>query len=75
MSDEQRRLNEINRQQGSSTWLNTLSIKEEGYTINKNCFCHPLRLRYEWQVQQQPVCVGPVSPWTTLFLHAKKEAL
>ena len=33
MSDEQRRLNEINQQQGASTWLTTLPIKEEGYTI------------------------------------------
>ena len=46
MSDEQGRLNEINRQQGASTWLTTLPIKEEGYTINKNCFWDLLRLRY-----------------------------
>ena len=54
MSDEQRRLNEINRQQGASTWLTTLPIKEEGYTINKNCFWDLLRLRYGWQLQRLP---------------------
>ena len=54
MSDEQRRLNEINRQQGASTWLTTLSIKEEGYTVNKNCFWYLLRLRYGWQLQRLP---------------------
>ena len=54
LSDEQRRLNEINRQQGASTWLTTLSIKEEGYTINKNCFWDLLRLRYGWQLHQRP---------------------
>ena len=30
MPDEKRLLNEINRQQGASTWLTTLPIKEEG---------------------------------------------
>ena len=54
MSDEQRRLNEINRQQGAYTWLTTLPIKEEGYTINKNCFWDQLRLRYGRQLQRLP---------------------
>ena len=54
MSDEQRRLNEINRQQGASTWLTTLPIREEGYTINKNCFWDLLRLRYGWELQRLP---------------------
>ena len=57
MSDEQRRLNEVNRQQGASTWLTTLPIKEEGYTINMNCFWDLLRLRYGWQLQRlQTTC-------------------
>ena len=38
VSNEHRRLNEINQQQGAPTWFTTLPIKEEGYTINKNCF-------------------------------------
>ena len=54
MSDEQRRLNEINQQQGASYWLTTLPIKEEGYTINKNYFWDLLRLRYGWQLQRLP---------------------
>ena len=76
MSNEQRRLNEINRQQGASNWLTGLPIIKEGYTINKNCFWDLLRLWYGWHYNgsKQPVSVGPVSPWTTLF-HARKEAL
>ena len=46
MSDEQRQSNKINQQQGASTWLTALPLKEEGYTINKNCFLDLLRLRY-----------------------------
>ena len=44
MFNEQRWLNGINQQQGASTWLNTLPIKEEGYIINKNCFWDLLQL-------------------------------
>ena len=54
MSDEQRQLKEINQQQGASTWLTTLPIKEEGYTINKNCFWDLLRIRHGWQLQRFP---------------------
>ena len=54
MSDEQRWLNEISQQQGASTWLSTLPIKEEGYTINKTYFWDLLRLRYGWQLQGLP---------------------
>ena len=54
MSDEQRRLNETKQQQGASTWLTTLPIKEEGYTINKNCFWDLQQLRHGWQLQRLP---------------------
>ena len=54
MYDEHRRINIINLQEDASIWLNTLTIKEEGYTINKNCFCDPLWLRYGWQLQHLP---------------------
>ena len=54
MSDKQR-LNEINQQQSVSTWFITLSVKEEGCTINKNCFWDQLQLRYGWHLQQFPI--------------------
>ena len=40
--------------QGAFTWLRTLPIKEQGYTINKNGFWGLLRLRYGWQLQRLP---------------------
>ena len=54
MSNEQQRLNKINQQQGASTWLTTSPVKDEGYTINKNCFWDLLQLRYGWQLQRLP---------------------
>ena len=54
ISDEQRQSNKINQQQGASTWLTALPLKEEGYTINKNCFLDLLRLRYGRQLQRLP---------------------
>ena len=48
MSDEHRRLNEINQQQSASTWFTALPIEEEGYNINKNCFWDLLQLSYVW---------------------------
>ena len=54
MSNEQQQLNKINQQQGASTWLTTSPVKDEGYTINKNCFWDLLQLRYGWQLQRLP---------------------
>ena len=69
MPGEKRRLNEINQQDSASTWLTTLPIKEQGYTMNKNCFWDLLRLRYGWQLQRLPTtCVCGRAPWTT-FHH------
>ena len=70
MPDEQGWLIEINQQQGASTWLTTLPIKEADYTINKNCFWDLLRRRWV------ATTATPNNLWmlTTLF-HARKEAL
>ena len=32
-SDEQKRLNELNREQGASSWLTTIPLSEEGYDL------------------------------------------
>ena len=37
MIDKQIRLNDLNQETGASTWLTTLPLKEEGYTLTKNC--------------------------------------
>ena len=33
LSDEQKRLNELNIEQGSSSWLTTIPLSEEGYDL------------------------------------------
>ena len=35
-SDEQKRLNELNREQGASSWLTTIPFSEEGYDLTKS---------------------------------------
>ena len=72
MSDEHQRSNEINQQQGVSTWLTTLPIKEEGYTIKKLLLGSDYGMDGNYSDSQQSGNVGPVLPWTTLF-HARKE--
>ena len=34
-SDQQKRLNELNQEQGASSWLMTLPILDEGYDLTK----------------------------------------
>ena len=38
LSDEQKRLNELNREQGASSWLTTIPLSEEGYDLTKQLF-------------------------------------
>ena len=35
LSDEQKRLNELNREQRASSWLTTMPVSEEGYDLTK----------------------------------------
>ena len=46
LSSEQCRPNDINTEQGASTWLSTLSIEEEGYMLNKQKFWDLVNIRY-----------------------------
>ena len=35
LRDEQKLLNELNREQGASRWLTTIPLSEEGYNLTK----------------------------------------
>ena len=35
LSDEQKRLDELTREQGASSWLTTIPLSEEGYDLTK----------------------------------------
>ena len=40
-SDQQKRLNELNQEQGASRWLTTLPILDEDYDLTKQLFLGP----------------------------------
>ena len=57
-SDEMKKLLEINREPGSSLWLSTLPIQDEGFQLNKQSFWDLIKIRYGHQVDRLPnVCV------------------
>ena len=54
MSPEQKRANDIAQLKGASAWLNSLPLKDEGYSLNKREFFDALTLRYRWQLKNLP---------------------
>lgn len=54
MSDEGRRLNEIISEKCTSSWLTSLPIHEEGYSLDKNRFWDLIKIRYGKQLNRLP---------------------
>ena len=54
LSDKQKRLNELNREQGASSWLTTIPLSEEGYDLTKQLFWDLIRIRYGWTLTRLP---------------------
>ena len=54
LSDEQKRLNELNREQGASSWLTTIPLSEEGYDLTKQLFWDLIRIRYGCTLTRLP---------------------
>ena len=52
LTTQQCRLNDINIEQGASTWLTTLPIKDEGYMLNKQEFWNLVNIRYGWPLSR-----------------------
>ena len=48
------RLNKINQEKGASTWLSTLPLKEEGYSLSKQEFWDLVKIRYGWPLSRLP---------------------
>ena len=48
LSDEQKRPNELDREQGASSWLTTITLSEEGCDLTKQLFWDLIRIRYGW---------------------------
>ena len=55
LTEEQIRLNNLNQEHGSSSWLTTLPLSEEGYDLTKQLFCDLIRIRYGWTLTRLPV--------------------
>ena len=53
-SDKQKRLNELNREQGASSWLTTIPLSEEGYDLTKQLFWDLIHVRYGWTLTRLP---------------------
>ena len=43
-------LNELNRHQGASSWLNTIHLLKEGYDLTKQLFWDLICVRYSWKL-------------------------
>ena len=54
LSDKQKRLNELNREQRASSWLTTIPLSEEGYDLTKQLFWDLIRIRYGWTLTRLP---------------------
>ena len=55
LTSQQCRLNDINTEQGASTWLSTLQIEEKGYMLNKQEFWDLVNIRYGWPLSRTPM--------------------
>ena len=54
MNANQFHLMKLNQEQNASSWLTSLTFKEEGYIVNKQCFFDLIRTRYGWQLDRLP---------------------
>ena len=55
LTEEQIRLNNLNQKHGSSSWLTTLPLPEEGYDLTKQLFWDLIRILYGWKLTKPPV--------------------
>ena len=54
LNANQLHLMKLNQEQNASSWLTSLTFKEEGYIVNKQCFFDLIRTRYGWQLDRLP---------------------
>ena len=54
MTDEQKRLNDLNREECASIWLTSIPLKDEGCDMSKKDFQDLFRIRYGWFLKRIP---------------------
>ena len=73
IAEPQQRLNSMNQEQGASSWLTILLIKEEGYNLTKQFFWDLVQMRYNWALPRLPsVCECGMKLDLTHALSCKK---
>ena len=53
LSHKQKHFNELNREQGASSWLTTIPLSG-GYDLTKQLFWDLIRIRYSWTITRLP---------------------
>ena len=54
LSDEQKRLNELNKGQGASIWFTTIPLSEESYDLAKQLLSDLILIRHGWILRGLP---------------------
>ena len=54
MTADQKQVNEISRESGSSNWLTCLPLEDSGYALTKQEFWDAVNLRYNWPLTRMP---------------------
>ena len=76
LNPELLRLTQQARDKGSSSWLNAISLKDQGLTLIKQEFRDSLRLRYNLPLQDLPSTCACGEPFDVSHaLSCKKEGL
>ena len=64
MSIEQKLANDISQLKGSSSWLTSLPLAQEGYVLNKREFFDAIAIRYRWNLKRLPSTCPCSKPFT-----------
>eukprot|EP00794_Sanderia_malayensis_P019271 gene19271-biopygen16156 len=62
MTPDMKKANKISQLKGASSWLSSLPLKSENFSLNKREFYDSIRLRYRWRLKFLPstcVCGKP----------------
>ena len=54
MNENQQRLNDINQEPGTSSWMSSLLLEDEGYVLNRQLFWDLIHIRYDWELTRLP---------------------
>ena len=74
LTEERIRLNKLNQERGSSSWLTTLPLSEEGYDLTKQLFLDLIRTRYGWTLTRLPAYCECSVLWYLQYALLYKKA-